>query len=468
MRALINVDPSPEQLTILSDARSGFRLIRGAAGSGKTTAALLRLRQLCGSRLARRQRLRLEEPVRVLVLTFNQRLRAYVSELAKEQVTGSDALLLTIDTFGHWALNLIGQRHVVSGPAWRSRIQALLPRVGPAGRSLEYFTDEVEYVIGRFPPGQREEYLRATRSGRGRAPAVPRRIRRRLLADVIEPFEEQKAERGESDWNDVAIEAAATGGHGYDVVVVDEAQDLSANQVRAIIAHLSEDHSTTFIMDAVQRIYPQGFQWREVGIDMRPQMVFALTRNHRNTGDIARFAASLVRDLPPEEDGLVPDANACERSGPLPRVVTGKYSAQLNYMLDEVQTAIESEQTIAILHPKGGGWFDHARQTLDQRGIDYCELTRQREWPTGPELVALSTIHSAKGLEFDHVLMPGLNQQVTPHGDEDRDGTLDFLRRLVAMGIGRAKRSVMVGCKPGEESTLIEMLDPETYELVRV
>ncbi len=319
---------------------------------------------------------------------------------------------------------------------------------------------------GRLLDADETGYLRATRSGRGRAPAVPRRIRRRLLADVIEPFEEQKAERGESDWNDVAIEAAATHSHGYDVVVVDEAQDLSANQVRTILAHLREDHSTTFIMDAVQRIYPQGFQWREVGIDMRPQMVFALTRNHRNTGEIARFAASLVRDLPLEEDGLVPDANACERSGPLPRVVVGRYAAQVNYMLNEVQEAIESEETIAILHPKG--WFDYARGTLDRRGIDYCELTRQREWPTGPELVALSTFHSAKGLEFDHVLMPGLNQEVTPHGDEDGDGTLDSLRRLVAMGIGRARRSVMVGCKPGEESTLIEMFDPETYELVRV
>ena len=63
---------------------------------------------------------------------------------------------------------------------------------------------------------------------------------------------------------------------GYDVVVVDESQDLSANQIRAIMAHLNKDHVTTFIMDAVQRIYAQGFQWTELGINMRPQMVFTL------------------------------------------------------------------------------------------------------------------------------------------------------------------------------------------------
>ena len=81
MRTLQNIKPTPEQLPILTDARPGFRLIRGAAGSGKTTAALLRLRQLCASRLARKARLQSEEPVRVLVLTFNGLLQVYIIQL---------------------------------------------------------------------------------------------------------------------------------------------------------------------------------------------------------------------------------------------------------------------------------------------------------------------------------------------------------------------------------------------------
>ena len=72
MRVLSNVTPTPEQLMILTDTGAGFRLIRGAAGSGKTTTAAMRLRQLCAARIARKRRLSLPGSIRVMVLTFNR------------------------------------------------------------------------------------------------------------------------------------------------------------------------------------------------------------------------------------------------------------------------------------------------------------------------------------------------------------------------------------------------------------
>ncbi len=81
--------------------------------------------------------------------------------------------------------------------------------------------------------------------------------------------------------------------------------------------------------------------------------------------------------------------------------------------------------------------------------------------------MALCTIHSAKGLEFDHVLLPGLSQKVTPHGPGAGDANLERLRRMPAMAVGRARKSVMVGYKQGEESSLIGLLDPSTFKLIR-
>ena len=469
MRLLSPVPLTPEQLKLVGDVRQGFRIIRGAAGSGKTTTALQRLRGLTETRLRRRQRHGHDAPVRVLVLTFNRTLEGYISALAWGSVPDDDALHLEISTFARWAKSLVGDVRILG----RDEVSATLrPHLrGIVASELHgFFVDEVGYVLGRFAPGNLADYLTVDREGRGRAPRVDRKLRERLLRDVLPAYETAKAERGVIDWNDLALRAAdAEADLRYDIVIVDEAQDFSANQVRAVLRHLDDRHNTTFVLDAIQRIYPRYFKWSEVGIRARPEIIHTLKENYRNTAAIAAFALPLVEGLPLEDDGTLPDFTACERPGIKPVVVAGKYSAQLRVMLDRLDaTADLDTESVVILQPRGGGWFDEARRALRRRGIPFCELTRANEWPSGPENVALCTIHSAKGLEFDHVLLPGLSQQVTPHGPDEGDADLDKLRRMLAMAVGRARNSVMLGYKPGEESSLIGLFDPATYELLEV
>ncbi len=467
MRILSSVTPSAEQLKVLGDVKPGFRLIRGAAGSGKTTTSLLRLREQTEVRLKRRRRYGHSAPVRVLVLTFNRTLEGYIAELARASTPNDDALELEISTFSSWARSLLGSVDILgrdqAAAILRPHLQALV-----SSKQIEFFIDEIQYVLGRFPPTNLSAYATVTREGRGQAPRVDRSLRQALLNNVLPAYEQEKAQRKVIDWNDLALRAAkAQPTLRYDVVIVDEAQDFSANQVRAVLAHLQDGHSTTFVLDAIQRIYPQFFTWAEVGITARPEIIHTLRENYRNTAVIAAFARPLVDGLPLEDDGTLPDFTACSRGGAPPIVVAGKYSAQLKVMLDElVRTADMDRESVAILQPRGGAWFDEARRVLRSRGIPYCELTRQNEWPTGPEVVALCTIHSAKGLEFDHVLLPGLSQQVTPHGPEAGDADLQRLRRMLAMAAGRARQTVMVGYKPGEESSLIGLLEPSTYTFV--
>ena len=162
VRVLTQVTPTAEQLPVLADDGRGFRLIRGAAGSGKTTVALLRLRQLCASRVSRHARLDLAGHVRVLVLTFNRTLRAYIAQLVDEgALSDPQHVHLEIDTFGRWAQTLVGPLRVVGDRRRHAELERLLleTRVPTVAANLPYFVDEVEYIVGRFERANRPAYL---------------------------------------------------------------------------------------------------------------------------------------------------------------------------------------------------------------------------------------------------------------------------------------------------------------------
>lgn len=473
MRILPPVTPTAEQLTILLESRPGVFVVNGAAGSGKTTTALLRLTSLCGQWLSRKQRHRLPDPVRVLVLTYNKTLEGYINELAQAQVAGNETLAtavakgdldLTVSTFGKWSLDLLPPGS--SPDADESR--ALLTRFAAGfGLPERFVTDEAEYVLGRFPAGELESYLTCVREGRGVSPRMDTAMRRRLLDEVIYPYLAEKGVRNLRDWNDVTAEAGEVDDGVWDIVIVDEAQDFAANQIRALMTHVANPHSVTFVMDAAQRVYPRSFTWKEVGIVLAASR--KLERNYRNTKEIAAFARSILDGMTIGDDGTLPDFAHATATGPKPRLLVGKYSAQLAWALQHVvATANLREESVAFLHPLGGGWFSYLKTGLDTAGVPYVQLTRASSWPGGDETVALSTIHSAKGLEFDHVIILGLNQQVTPHGEGEGDAQLETLRRLLAMGIGRARKTVTLGFKAGEESNLVALLNPATFERIEL
>jgi ATP-dependent DNA helicase Rep len=78
------------------------------------------------------------------------------------------------------------------------------------------------------------------------------------------------------------------------------------------------------------------------------------------------------------------------------------------------------------------------------------------------DVVTLSTLHAAKGLEWPHVVMTGVNEGLLPFKPEDdgTPGTLDARiqeeRRLMYVGITRAQRTLVVSWlkrrKKGRES----------------
>jgi superfamily I DNA/RNA helicase len=77
-------------------------------------------------------------------------------------------------------------------------------------------------------------------------------------------------------------------------------------------------------------------------------------------------------------------------------------------------------------------------------------------------------MHSAKGLEFDHVIILGYNAEVIWYREEENASSIDLQRRLLAMAVGRARKGLVLGYKPSEAARLVDFLDSDTYEAIEL
>lgn len=465
MKALIDVVATAEQLALFSRVRIGAEVIRGAAGSGKTTTAILKLRSAVGFFVTRMARQRSNRPVRVLVLTFNRTLRGYIKELTQKQFTQGSAISLEVSTFAKWARELLKNPCLISKKNADQKIRELAHNLA---LDEEFVIEEANYVLSKFLPENLDNYLTARRDGRGAMPRMERKARETLLSEVIRPYNSYKESNLLFDWNDLAVALALNQYATYDVVVVDETQDFSANEIRGILNQLATENTVTFVLDSAQRIYARNFLWNEVGVIVRPENSYRLKTNYRNTKQIAQFAAAILSDIAPDEDGSMPNFESATREGEIPVVIEGKFSAQLDYVINKIRTEIDlTTESVAFLHPKGYGWFDTLRKTLTANRLSFVELSTKADWPEGSANIALSTLHSAKGLEFDHVFIIGLNAEVTMVGkiektENNENERLLSLRRLVAMGVGRARKTVVIGYRPDDAPAVAEFFDANT------
>ncbi len=159
------------------------------------------------------------------------------------------------------------------------------------------------------------------------------------------------------------------------------------------------------------------------------------------------------------------------------------YAADLRRNCKTAEEAAERESNVGDILRDLAQFLK--RSTKGLRGfLDEVILDQEREEEEEQEElekksgVTLITMHAAKGLEFKHVYLIGLEEGILPHDRSRAEGSIDEERRLFYVGITRAMRTLtlshcqtrtkygsVASCAP---STFLKELDPELLDKINL
>lgn len=454
-RSIPVVKPTVEQRRLIEFEPSGNLLVRGEAGAGKTTVLVERARYIQGQG-------GLLNSGSMLFLTYNKALASYAKRLAAEAQSTEN---LVVTTFHDWANQFV--RQICGRPpnyVKRERAREVISTILSDLRSkwgknqlmkkpIQFWEQELQWIYGQAI-SDRSSYLTCQRVGCGTAVQV-RGDDRDFVWDVFERYNEVLAKANEADWEDpggVVLQAVKNNGGKFpedaqfDHVFIDEVQDFNLSWLLALVPISRQ--SLTMAGDLAQRIYRRNFTWSKAGIKLPPSRSRKLVGSYRTTKQIMEVASRVATnlDLASNEDYQAPTIP--DREGP--RVVRIKrdwwqdaQSAAIAHAGKLHQARPDETVIVAAQFNKTAKFF-----------ADRLTQTRARaEALSGSRLaenvrLATTTFHQLKGLEFDHLILVGMEDNTMPcfyFKQEDAETEQEkehYLRRLVYVAMTRARQSV--------------------------
>lgn len=450
----------PTQNKLASGSRSGPVRVLGGAGTGKTVVAMHRARWLADHATPPGMKVLFTTFTRNLARDIEENLRSMCSPttLARIEVVNLDAWVFGFLRSRRYPHRIIYNRRDDAGAraAWES---ALAVKDGSLDLPDGFYEEELEQIVLAQGVTTRDEYRTVRRTGRG---VVLSRGRRDAVWPVFDEYRRQAATRQLKDVEDAYRDTAAlletefeqqgdersANTVRYASIVVDETQDFGPQALRLLRAMVPrEANDLFFVGDGHQRIYPRNrAAMSKCGIDIRGRSR-KLYLNYRTTAEIRAQAVALLEGV--DVDDLDEGHDELRRykslsHGPRPAVVrVGSLDEAIAKALEAVKTwqsaaaasgAEDSRaaRTCAVL-VRSAGARDAIEQRLRGEGNKTVVIDKDQSSEPAPQVIRFATLHRAKGLEFDHVVVVGRHEAL---GDVEETA---HERMLLYVALTRAK-----------------------------
>jgi hypothetical protein len=257
----------------------------------------------------------------------------------------------------------------------------------------------------------------------------------------------------------------------YGAVLIDEGHDFDPEWLLLITQMVDpETDSLLLLYDDAQSIYKkQGkldFSLSSVGIKARGRTTI-LKLNYRNTREILDFAYRFAQEFISESDSdedhipiIAPESAGGSGPAPVFRAFDNE-GQELEFIKRCISKWLQDghqPNEIAVLVPNKK-MATHVSQCLEQADIANLNMIEKNNKAAyNPELPILSvlTIHSSKGLEFDTVILAGVDR-IQFVAEEVVDQV-----KLMYVGMTRAKSELLITSSGDTEFTqrLVELVAP--------
>lgn len=465
-----------EQRRIVELEPSGHMMVKGVAGSGKTTVSVRRVTFLHHHYCH-------EEDDHILLVTYNRTLLNYIKyqyEKFKENEEDIQYLfqpngkinITTIDSLMFQYFNKYKSRvrknYEISSSQLENQVMIkaihLLNDSYPTIKILSpknsyFLLDEVTWInacnIQDVETYQNIDRIGRATGGKGTPQKLTKNsdVRAAIFA-LMEKFNHMLEEMGYVTFkkmNLLALEEAQQMNHGkYTHIILDESQDLTKVQLEFLKCIYNEKRhsSIMFVADNTQSIYShswlgKGRPYTTIGYDMSGKSRM-LTKNYRTTTEISKAAYGLIEQDPNIKNNVdFVKPSLIDRHGhpPIYRFFTTS-EKQLDFLVEEIHTLLNDyEHNEICIVAKEKRLIESAFIGLEKANIP-CEILNISIPDFDSQKVKLVTMHSIKGLEFKVIFLIDLNEGVIPNDrlfDIDDEETLDSEeRKLLYVGMTRA------------------------------